>query len=60
MVVRVPVRPDARGPRAAVVAPAPPVREVRCPRCDKKLAEALAGTLVIVCPRCKERTTIAR
>lgn len=59
MSVRVPVRPDTHGPRAVRVAPAP-MREVRCPRCAKKLAEGLAGTLVIVCPRCKEHLTIAQ
>jgi uncharacterized paraquat-inducible protein A len=33
---------------------------VRCPRCDKLLAEHLHGTLIIVCPRCKERVTTTR
>lgn len=34
--------------------------QVRCPRCDKLLAEHLHGSLIIVCPRCKERVTTTR
>jgi hypothetical protein len=33
---------------------------IRCPNCDKLLAERLVGTLVIVCIRCKKRLTITR
>lgn len=34
--------------------------QVRCPRCDKLLAEHLHGTLIIACSRCKERVTVTR
>lgn len=33
---------------------------VRCPRCDKLLAEHLRGTVTTVCPRCKQRVTATR
>ncbi len=32
--------------------------QVRCPRCDKLLAEQLQGTLTATCPRCKHRVSI--
>lgn len=35
-------------------------QQVRCPRCDKLLAEHLHGTLIVVCSRCKERVTTTR
>ena len=28
--------------------------KIRCPKCRKKLAEDLQGTLIVSCPRCKE------
>jgi uncharacterized paraquat-inducible protein A len=34
--------------------------QVRCPDCDKLLAEHLHGTLITVCPRCKKRVTATR
>ena len=33
-------------------------RPVRCPSCDKLIAEALKGELTFVCPRCKQRSTV--
>ncbi len=29
------------------------IKEVRCDKCNKKLAEELEGTLKIICSRCK-------
>ena len=34
--------------------------ELRCPHCDKKLGDKLAGTYETVCPRCKQRVTFTR
>ena len=34
--------------------------EVRCPHCDKLLAEQLHGDITITCIRCKRRVTITR
>ena len=33
---------------------------VRCPHCDKLLAEQLHGDITITCIRCKRRVTITR
>jgi DNA-directed RNA polymerase subunit RPC12/RpoP len=50
-----------------VVQLAPPMRllfltsaELRCPHCDKKLGDKLAGTYETTCPRCKRRVTFTR
>lgn len=34
--------------------------EVRCPYCDKKLGDRLAGTYETTCPRCKKPVSITR
>ena len=34
--------------------------QVRCPKCDKLLAEQLSGSLTITCARCKHRETFTR
>lgn len=53
---RAPDRGRAREERRIVV------DGVRCPTpgCGRKLAEALRGTLVIRCDRCRHEVTIAR
>lgn len=33
---------------------------VKCPHCDKVIAEQLHGELTFQCPRCKRRETISR
>jgi DNA-directed RNA polymerase subunit RPC12/RpoP len=50
-----------------VVQLTPPMRllfltsaELRCPHCDKKLGDKLAGTYETTCPRCKRRVTFTR
>jgi len=35
-------------------------QRVRCPHCDKLLAEHLTGTFTTVCVRCKKRVTATR
>lgn len=47
---------DGERPMAALT------NEIRCPYCQKKLAEGLRGTITIICPRpaCKRRVTITR
>ena len=34
--------------------------QVRCPKCDKLLAEQLSGSITIACSRCKHRETFTR
>jgi DNA-directed RNA polymerase subunit RPC12/RpoP len=34
--------------------------QVRCPKCDKLLAEQLQGSLTVTCSRCKHRETFTR
>lgn len=52
---------DAAGLRAAPDALARlRAAQVRCPNCDKLLAEQLHGALTITCSRCKRRVTIER
>lgn len=59
-----PRAPDPRREEGLRVVPRPEDRrkasQVRCPRCDKLLAEHLHGSLIIVCQRCKERVTTTR
>jgi DNA-directed RNA polymerase subunit RPC12/RpoP len=59
-------RAPEHGEHAAGLAVAPDAlarhraTQVRCPTCDKLLAEHLHGALTITCPRCKHRATITR
>lgn len=42
----------ARGPVSSL--------DVRCPHCDKKLGDYLAGVYRTTCPRCHREVTITR
>lgn len=55
---------DGRGAAGLRAAPGTLARlkaqQVRCPYCDKYLAEHLRGTLIITCRGCKHRVEVTR